>query len=102
MIYQHVVNLFEEFASKNFLKYQCKNIKGNYLVSYLPEQINLSLCLHMYMLGNENECGRTFASRKVGVTSKINKCTENNWEKMGKNYLFKGVREILKHKAWMG
>ena len=56
----------------------------------------------MYMLGNENECGRTFASRQVGVTSKINKCTENNWKKMGKYYLFKGVREILKHKAWMG
>ena len=51
------------------------------------KKINLSLCLHMYMLGNENECGRTFASRKTGVTSKFNESTGNNWKKTGKYYL---------------
>ena len=46
MIYKHAIHLFEEFASKNHLKYQCQNIKRNYLSSCLQEK-NQSLALSL-------------------------------------------------------
>lgn len=114
MIYKHVINSLKNFQVKTILSTSAKTLKKIISLFHVYKKVSLallpslslpslSLSLSRVYVRNEDKCGRAFAFRQVGVACGRPMHPLKITRKRGENTisLFKGIREIAKHKRWV-